>query len=140
MWNRKLLLSTLVASTFAALVPSAHAAVEVFINTPPPAVRYEVVPAAREGYIWAPGYWNWHNNRHVWTKGHWERERTGYFYHPHTWIEREGRWVHQQSRWDRNRPAGDRDHDGIPNARDRDRDGDGVPNRVDRYPDNPRRQ
>ena len=86
----------------------------------------------RDFWQWAPGstssagYWNWHSNRHVWTKGHWERERVGYFYHPNRWTEREGRWVHERSRWDRNAPNGDRDHDG-------------VPNRVDRAPDNPRR-
>ena len=92
MWTRKLLLSTIVASTFAAVAPTANAAVEVFVNVPPPAARYEVVPAPRAGYIWAPGYWSWTNNRHVWAKGRWERERAGYFYHPHTWTERDGRW------------------------------------------------
>ena len=140
MWTRKLLLSTIVASTFAALAPSAQAAVEVFVNVPPPAARYEVVPAPRAGYVWSPGYWDWHNNRHVWKKGSWQRARAGYFYHPNRLEERNGRWVHQRSRWDHNRPLGDRDHDGIPNAVDRDRDGDGVRNRVDRKPDNPRRQ
>ena len=127
MWSRKLLLGAIVASTFAAVAPTAHAVREIFINVPPPEVRYEVVPSARTGHVWAPGYWNWHGNRHVWTKGHWERERVGYFYHPHRWTEREGHWYQERSRWDRNRPNGDRD-------------GDGVPNRLDRYPDNPRRQ
>lgn len=127
MWTRKLLLSAIVASTFAAAAPSAFAAVDVYVNVPPPALRYEVVPSDRAGYIWAPGYWNWRSNRHVWNKGHWERERHGYYYHPSRWTEREGRWVNERSRWDRNRPMGDRD-------------GDGVPNRFDRAPDNPRRQ
>ena len=127
MWNRKLLLGAFVASTFAAIAPTAQAAVEVYVNTPPPAMRYEVVPSARAGYLWAPGYWNWRNNRHVWAKGHWERERTGYFYHPHRWTERENRWYYERSRWDRNRPNGDRD-------------GDGVPNRLDSRPDNPNRR
>ena len=127
MWNRKLLLGIIVASTLGAIAPTAQAAVEVYVNTPPPAVRYEVVPAARTGYVWAPGYWNWRNNRHVWAKGHWERERAGYFYHPHRWTERDNRWYYERSRWDRNRPNGDRD-------------GDGVPNRLDRRPDDPTRR
>jgi hypothetical protein len=128
MWTRKLLLGAIVASILSAVAPIASAAVEVYINTPPPAVRYEAVPAPRAGYIWAPGYWNWTNNRHVWNKGRWERERAGYYYHPYRWTERDnGRWVREGGRWDRNRPNGDRD-------------GDGVPNRVDRAPDNPRRQ
>ena len=140
MWTRKLLLGTIVASTFAAVAPTAQAAVEVYVNIPPPAVRYEVVPAARAGYVWAPGYWNWRNNRHVWVKGNWQRERVGYFYHPHRWMEHDGRWKYERSRWDRNRPMGDRDRDGVPNARDRDRDGDGVPNRLDSKPNNPNRR
>ena len=140
MLNRKLLLSVIVASTFATLAPLTQAAVEVYVNTPPPAVRYEAVPSSRAGHVWAPGYWNWRNNKYVWTKGRWERERAGYFYHPHRYAERDGRWFYERGRWDRNRPMGDRDRDGIPNARDRDRDGDGVPNRVDRKPNNPRQQ
>ena len=140
MWTRKLLLGTIVASTLAVVAPTAHAAVQVYVNTPPPAARYEVVPAARSGYVWAPGYWNWRNNRHVWVKGGWQRERTGYYYHPNRWLERDGKWYNERSRWDRNRPMGDRDRDGVPNARDRDRDGDGVPNRVDSRPDNPNRR
>lgn len=140
MWNRKLLLGVIVASTFSTLAPSAQAAVEVYVNVPPPAVRYEVVPSPRAGYVWAPGYWNWRSNRHVWTKGTWQRERAGYYYHPNRWTEREGRWVNERGRWDRSRPMGDRDRDGIPNRVDRDRDGDGVPNRLDSQPDNPRRR
>jgi len=127
MWTRKLLLSAIVASTFAAVAPAAQAGVDVYINVPPPALRYEVVPAPRAGYVWAPGYWNWHNNRHVWAKGHWEKQRSGYYYHPTHWTEHEGKWVNERSRWDRNAPNGDRDHDG-------------VPNRADRAPDNPYRR
>jgi hypothetical protein len=140
MWNKKLLLSTIVATAIVVLAPSVGAVVEVFINVPPPPLRYESPPQARKGYVWAGGHWNWVNNRHVWTRGHWERERTGQFYHPNRWVEREGRWTNERGRWDRQRPRNDLDRDGIPNAVDRDRDGDGVPNRVDRHPDSPRRK
>jgi len=126
MWNRKLLLAAMVASTFAALAPPVSAAVDVYITTPPPPVRFEAVPAARAGYVWAPGHWNWRNNRHAWVKGHWERERSGYYYHPHRWVQQDGgRWSNERGKWDRT---------------PRDRDGDGVSNRRDRAPDNPRRQ
>jgi len=124
MWKRKLLLSVMVAGTMGAIAPCAQA-LDIFVNTPPPALREEVMPAPRAGYVWAPGYWDWRSNKHVWTRGHWERERVGYYYHSPRWTERDGRWVIERSRWDRNRPMGDRD-------------GDGVPNRVDRAPDNPR--
>ncbi|MEO8103047.1 MAG: YXWGXW repeat-containing protein [Betaproteobacteria bacterium] len=139
MWTRKLLMIAIATSTLGAVASSAQAAVDVFINVPPPPVRYEVAPAPRAGYVWAPGYWDWRGNRHIWVKGHWERERVGYYFHPPRWIERDGRWLIERSRWDRDRPYGDLDRDGTPNYRDRDRDGDGIPNRVDRNPDNPRR-
>ena len=118
MWNRQLLLSAIVASTFVAVAPAAEARVDVFISVPPPPMRHEVVPAPRVGYVWAPGYWNWHSNRHVWAKGHWERERVGYYYHPHRWSQQQG-WSHQPGRWDRNAPMGDRDGDGVRNYEDR---------------------
>ena len=138
---KKLLIAALLASSSA--VFSLPASAEIYVNIAPPAPRYEVVPAPRAGYIWAPGYWDWRGNRHIWLRGHWERERQGMYWHPNRWTEREGRWSLEKGRWDRERFAegrGDRDRDGVPNRVDRDRDGDGVPNRVDRAPDNPRRQ
>jgi hypothetical protein len=127
MWTRKLLLGALVASTFAAVAPLAQARVDVFVNTAPPELRQERVPAPRAGYLWAPGYWNWQSNRHVWAKGHWEKERAGFSYRPNAWTQQDGRWTNQRGGWDRNAPNGDRDRDG-------------VPNRADRAPDNPLRQ
>jgi hypothetical protein len=137
---KRLLVAALLASSSA--VFSLPASAEIYVNIAPPAARYEVVPAPRAGYIWAPGYWDWRSNRHVWLKGHWERERHGMYWHPNRWTERDGRWSLEKGRWDRERFAGrgDSDRDGVPNRVDRDRDGDGVPNRVDRAPDNPRRQ
>jgi hypothetical protein len=80
------------------------------------------MPAARAGYIWVPGYWNWSNNRHVWREGIWMRERSGYYYNEPSWTQTNGRWNLNRGGWKR----GDRDHDG-------------VPNRGDSHPNNPRR-
>ena len=141
---KKTLIAALLASSISAI--ALPAAAEIYVNIAPPAPRYEVVPAPRHGYVWAPGYWDWRGHRHVWVKGHWERERHGMYWHPNRWIERDGHWVLEKGRWDRERFAdnrgghGDRDHDGVPNRVDRDKDGDGVPNRYDSNPNNPRRQ
>jgi hypothetical protein len=94
---------------------TASAEVAVYFNSAPPAVRYEAVPAARHGYVWAPGYWNAKNNRHVWQAGHWERERKGYYYNQSTWVQHDNRWQLQRGSWSQ----GDRDHDGVPNNVDR---------------------
>jgi len=113
-----------------ALVTPAAAQVDlnVMIGTPPPAPRYEVVPAPRSGYVWAPGYWNWDGHRHVWAAGHWLPERRGYAWVPDRWTQGNGGWHRVPGYWDRReaRAMGDRDHDGVPNA-------------YDRRPDNPYR-
>jgi hypothetical protein len=127
----------------------------IVVRQAPPAVKYESVPAARRGYEWLPGYWNWTGRRHVWVKGHYERVRPGYAYHRAEWrqgrngweLDRGG-WRHGQRVADRrdrdgdgiaNRNDRDRDNDGVRNRNDRDRDGDGVRNRDDARPDNPNR-
>ena len=140
---RKTIIAALFASS--AAVFSLPAVSAIYVDVAPPALRHEVVPAPRAGYVWVPGYWDWRGHRHVWIRGHFERERHGYYWHPNRWVEREGRWSLERGRWDRerfveNRPMGDRDRDGIPNRYDRDKDGDGVPNRLDRAPNNPYRQ
>ncbi len=124
---------------------------QVAIVNAPPAPRYERVPAARRGYEWTPGYWNWNGRRHVWTKGHWERARAGHYYQRPEWQQGNNGWQLNRGGWqrgerhdkrhdaNRGNGRGDRDHDGVANRVDRDRDGDGVSNRFDSNPNNPRR-
>ena len=131
---KKFLLASVVAATLGSVaVPAASA---VYVRIAPPEPRAEVVPAPRRGYTWAPGYWDWRNNRHVWVSGHWIKERRGYVYAEPRWVERDGRWYKERRGWQRS-GRGDRDRDGIPNRVDRDKDGDGVPNRADARPNNP---
>ena len=47
----------------------ASARTYVEVDIAPPAPRYEVIPEARVGYVWAPGYWTWSHRRHVWVNG-----------------------------------------------------------------------
>jgi hypothetical protein len=98
---------------------AANAAVTVYLNSAPPPLRVEAVPAPRHGYVWSAGHWNAKNNQHVWQAGHWEKERPGYHFVQPTWKE-QNRWEYHGGRWNKG-----------------DRDGDGVPNSVDRRPDNP---
>ena len=138
----------------------AQPSIHVQIGSPPPPLRYEVVPQPRRGHVWVPGHWQWAGNRHVWVNGHFLRERPGYVYHQPVWVQDNGRWVYRTGNWARGGPHGDRDRDGIPNRydrndgrghgdrdrdgirnrHDRDRDGDGVPNRFDNKPNNPNRR
>jgi hypothetical protein len=36
-----------------------------------PGATIEITPAAREGYIWAPGRWETRGTRQSWVAGHW---------------------------------------------------------------------
>jgi hypothetical protein len=99
----------------------------IFVDVAPPAPRYEVVPAPRAGYTWVPGFWDWRGRRHVWMKGHFERERAGFAYTPNRWVQEGGHWRLNRGHWDRHLASNDRDHDG-------------VANRMDRAPDNPNRR
>jgi hypothetical protein len=146
MQKRKLLLAALAVSSIGVIPLTASADVGIFVNEAPPPARHEVVPHARHGYVWAPGYWDYRRGHYVWVQGHWEKERNGMYWHPNRWEQRDGKWAMQKGGWNReryvenNRPMGDKDRNGVPNRADRDRDGDGVPNNRDRAPDNPRRQ
>jgi hypothetical protein len=78
-----------------------NARVYVDIGVAPPPLRVEVVPAARVGYVWAPGYWNWNGRRHVWVGGRWVGERRGYHWVAHEWVQRGGRWHFNEGGWRR---------------------------------------
>jgi hypothetical protein len=101
--KRKLVSALFAASMIAAVATplSSMADIGISLNIGPPAVQYEAVPVAREGYVWSPGYYNYENDRHVWVAGESIREREGYSYQPNRWVEHDGRWNLERSHWDR---------------------------------------
>lgn len=153
--------AAIILSTAAFIPAQAHAQVgfNIVIGNAPPPVRYEVVPAARRGYVWTPGYWDWSGRRHVWTQGQWERSRAGHHYQRPQWSQGNNGWQLNRGGWQRGAHPGNQSRAVVaaPNHQGRafvahpgnqgraagqkrsDRDGDGVPNRYDNRPDNPRR-
>jgi hypothetical protein len=124
---KKILIASLVATSFAGVpLMSSAAQRAIVITQAPPPPRQEVVPAPRRGHEWAPGFWAWRGGRHVWVSGHWVRERRGSHWVPDRWVQRHGHWEMVAGHWERG-------------PRMRDRDGDGVPNRFDNRPNNPNR-
>jgi hypothetical protein len=119
--------------------------VNIVIGSPPPAPRYEVVPAPRYGYLWVPGFWDWNGRHYVWISGHWEHAREGYAYRRPEWHEEHGRWILERGRWehehhDEGRHEGwYKEHNHGREYDRHDRDHDGVPDRYDHHPDNPHR-
>jgi hypothetical protein len=97
--RKKILVAALALGAIS--VPIVSEAKTIIVEVAPPPARVEVVPAARVGYVWAPGYWNWNGHRHVWIAGRWVGERHGYHWEAHRWEEHEGRWHFQEGGWRR---------------------------------------
>lgn len=80
---------------------AAYAQVSINIVLAPPAPVYEVVPVMAPGYVWAPGYWAWSNDRHIWIRGRTMVQRTGYRWQPDSWEQRNGTYYRHAGRWER---------------------------------------
>lgn len=80
---------------------SAQTSFSITVGTPPPPLRYEVVPAPRPGYVWSRGYWRWNGYRYVWVGGSWYRARPGYVYYGPRWVHQGDRWVYRDRYWGR---------------------------------------
>ena len=96
--TRNMLLCAMFALGSVALPAAAQISINIGIAPPP--LQYEVVPAPRSGYTWAPGYWQWQNERHVWATGRWVAERPGSYWVADRWEPRDGRHYYQPGRWE----------------------------------------
>ena len=83
-------------------------AVGVGIGVPPPAPYVEYVPPPRYGYVWAPGYWAWHRDHHVWVRGRYVVARPGYYWVPDRWVHSGRYWRHDRGHWARHGHGHDR--------------------------------
>lgn len=95
----------LLAVSSSALLPftaSAQVNININLGEAPPPLRFESIPASRDGYLWAPGYWNWDGSRHVWSAGHWERVRRDEDYVRPEWRQENGKWHLVQGGWKKN--------------------------------------
>ena len=102
---KKSLLAAMFATSLGAIALPASAAVDVILQVAPPEPRYEVVPAPRRGYTWAPGYWGWDGNRHYWHPGQWMEHRHGHRWVPAHWVDTDPgprrRWRFVPGHWER---------------------------------------
>jgi hypothetical protein len=74
--------------------------VNILIGVPPPVTVVETVPAPRPGYVYAPGYWGWDGNRHVWIRGRAIAERPGYTWVSERWEPVSGRYRFVPGYWE----------------------------------------
>jgi len=93
---QSLLLSLTLATGAVAL-----AQVSFSINVGPPPPIDEVVPMMPQGYVWAPGYWAWNHDQHIWIRGRSMVQRTGYRWEPDRWEQRGNGYYRQPGSWAR---------------------------------------
>jgi len=68
----------------------------------PPSPRVEIVPQVPYPHaVWAPGYWEWRDGRHVWIGGHYRHHRRGYVWAPRVWVHHGHGWHHRHGHWHR---------------------------------------
>lgn len=94
------LVRSLVLSAALVACSSAFAQISFNIIVAPPAPRYEVVPVMQPGYVWAPGYWAWNNDQHIWVRGRTIVQRDGYNWTPDHWVQQSGSYVRQPGHWE----------------------------------------
>lgn len=94
------LVRSLVLSVALVAGSSAFAQISFNIVVAPPAPMYEVAPVMQPGYVWAPGYWAWNNDRHIWVRGRTIVQRDGYNWTPDRWVQQGGYYVRQPGRWE----------------------------------------
>ena len=96
---RRFVLPVLMAAACAA--GPALAQINIHVNMAPPAVLQEPVPVMQPGYVWAPGYWAWSGDRHIWVRGRMILHRDGYRWEPDRWEQRDATYYRTPGRWER---------------------------------------
>lgn len=91
-------LATLALAACALALP-ASAQVNINISLAPPQARFEPVPVLAPGQAWAPGYWGWSGERHVWVRGRPILQRPGYRWEPDRWVERDRGYHRTAGHW-----------------------------------------
>lgn len=73
---------------------------EVTVDVAPPAERHELAPKARDGYVWAPGYWAWRGRFYTWTSGTWIVTHGGQHWVADRWEPQGSQWHYSPGHWE----------------------------------------
>src|SRR5258705_7273926 len=104
MLKMKVLALLCVAFGFAAMHAVSRTVECVVVQSPPPALQVETIPAPQSGMVWVPGGYDYRDGTYTWVAGHFEPERVGYVYIVPTY--KEGRYY--VGRWDEEEHGGAR--------------------------------
>lgn len=85
----------------ALLLPAvAPAATEILTEVAPPPPRVEHEPAHRDGYVWAPGHWEWTGRFYRWISGTYITERRGAHWIADHWDQVGNQWHYVRGHWE----------------------------------------
>jgi hypothetical protein len=94
-------LATLCLTASVLILPAvAFAGTDVTVDVAPPAARAERAPSPHDGYVWAPGYWDWNGHRYTWISGTFLPERRGLHWVPARWEQVGEHWQLVRGHWE----------------------------------------
>jgi len=73
--------------------------VDPYPTAAPPPPRTETYGAARRGFLWVTGRWDWKHGQWTWLDGHWEPERANMVWVAGRWELRGNRWTWIEGSW-----------------------------------------
>lgn len=97
--SRSIKMIFLSALLVGAAATPALAQISINIGVAPPPPRVEVVPVMAPDRAWAPGYWAWTGNNHVWVRGRPIMQREGYNWSPDRWEKSDNGYHRQPGFW-----------------------------------------
>jgi hypothetical protein len=96
-----LLLTLCLADGFLLLKMSPASAAELLASVAPPPLRDENPGHARDGYVWAPGHWDWNGQAYRWVSGSWIVEHGKARWIADQWEPTGSQWRFVPGHWER---------------------------------------
>jgi hypothetical protein len=76
-------------------------AAEILADIAPPPVRAENMGHPRDGYVWAPGHWDWNGQAYHWVSGSWIVEHGKAHWIADQWEPAGTQWRYVPGHWER---------------------------------------
>ena len=79
---------------------AAFAGTGIEADSAPPPPRDERAPAPRDGYVWAPGYWEWNGRAYSWVSGRFMFDHHGAHWVADRWEQAGPHWQRVAGHWE----------------------------------------
>ncbi|HEY2781398.1 MAG TPA: YXWGXW repeat-containing protein [Steroidobacteraceae bacterium] len=74
---------------------------EIITDVAPPPPRVENRGHPRDGYVWAPGHWEWNGHAYGWVSGSWIVEHGKAHWIADQWEPMGNQWRYLPGHWER---------------------------------------